>query len=90
MKTKEINKCSECGSEAKSKVTIGGPNFYYAIHCTKCNNNSRGMGNLLPQLFSEPSPHTPQRTKDEAVNVWNKANAPLPTILKDERTKNLQ
>jgi len=68
----ELKKCSRCGADGELKVTIGGPNYYYAIHCTKCDNNSRGMGNILPQLYSSDTPDTPQKTKEDAYKAWNK------------------
>ena len=53
--SREINKCKDCGSDAEIRVSFGGPCTYYAVHCLNCNNSSRGVGNILPQLYSEPS-----------------------------------
>jgi len=68
-----LNKCT-CGSEAELKVTVGGPNFYYAIHCKSCNRNSRCSGNLLPMIYSTDIPNRPQGSSDEAQKVWNEMN----------------
>lgn len=63
-----------CGSDAEVKVTSGGFNYYYAVHCRSCERNSRGLGNLLPQLFSTNSPNTPQTSREEAIKAWDKIN----------------
>lgn len=72
MELAELARCPECGAEGKIRVTIGGPNFYYAVHCTKCNCSSRGTGNILPLLYSSDSSDVPQATMEAACEAWNK------------------
>jgi hypothetical protein len=73
-KLPKLKKCPRCGADGKLKVTIGGPCFYYAVHCTACNHNSRGNGNILPQLYSGDTPDSPQKTREDAYKAWNKIN----------------
>ena len=77
MKTDPAIKNCVCGSHANVKVTTGGPCFYYAVHCAGCDRDSRGTGNILPQLFSTPSRNAPQTSKEEAVRTWNSMLAEL-------------
>jgi hypothetical protein len=67
-----LEKCPKCGADGKLRITCGGPYAYYAIHCTKCDHDSRGMGNLLPQLYSDDTPDTPQKSMELACEAWNK------------------
>ena len=66
-----LKKCPKCGADGKLKVTSGGFDYYYSIHCTKCDHNSRGAGNILPGLYNTDSPDTPQKTKEAAYLAWN-------------------
>ena len=67
----KLKKCPKCGANGELKITSGGFDYYYAIHCTECECNSRGMGNILPMLYSTSCSDSPQISELDAINKWN-------------------
>lgn len=72
----KITKCSKCGGIPEIKITFGGFDTYYAVHCS-CGRNSRGNGimkGLVPLGIGESS-NAPQNSKEEAIKAWREINS---------------
>lgn len=77
-----MEKCKECGGEAKFKYSSGGFDIYVVVKCFKCGKDTRGKGvlrGLIPLgMDIAQSDSAPQNSEEEALERWNEINVAPP------------